>query len=87
MCISVPLDLEKKNSITHFHVLISMLYIKKCQLNSKESIAVYACTNWMVIASIWHTEDNLMQIVAMINNNFKDSKCHIFKGAPPILKL
>lgn len=25
-----------------------------------------------------------MQIVAMINNNFKDSKCHIYKGAPPI---
>lgn len=20
----------------------------------------------------------------MINNNFKDSKCHIYKGAPPI---
>lgn len=41
----------------------------------------------MVIMSSWHREDNLMQIVAMINNNFKDSKCHIFKGAPPILNL
>lgn len=26
----------------------------------------------MDTASFWHTEDNLMQIVAMINNNFKD---------------
>lgn len=89
MCISVPLNLQKRNITKSMKNSLSLLNSNavKQQLKLKQSISGYVCTNCLVTGSIWNTEDNLMQIVAMINNNFKNSKSHISKGAPPIVEL